>query len=316
MAPAEREELMTRPFRGFLALRPGAEHCLRRDASILADSVDGSASAPAAPRAGSGRGLQPQQVLRRAVRVCAARRAASPALTGEARLRGSGAKLVNGVAIGYGGQIGWGTVCYGSPNCAWGVDRGFVNHVEYKPDMGFTYAYPLKFPEETTGGVAAIAMNSKGHIYAVVRNDPGKPMLFEWDENYKLVHSFGADIASKAHGMAVDAEDNLWLCDQFGDTVMKFSPEREGADDPRRERPARRLERSQGPAPSVAADSMAFAPNGDIYIAMGHGNESPNDGAARILHLDKDGKFVNQWFGNAAGPGKFGMAPRDRRESE
>lgn len=40
---------------------------------------------------------------------------------------------------------------------------------------------------------------------------------------------------------------------------------------------------------------------------MGHGNESPNDGAARVLHLDKNGKFINQWFGNANGPGKFSM---------
>jgi sugar lactone lactonase YvrE len=25
--------------------------------------------------------------------------------------------------------------------------------------------------------------------------------------------------------MEVDAEDNLWVCDQFGDTVMIFSPD-------------------------------------------------------------------------------------------
>jgi len=29
----------------------------------------------------------------------------------------------------------------------------------------------------------------------------------------------------KAHGMAVDAEDNLWICDANGATVMKLSPE-------------------------------------------------------------------------------------------
>ena len=33
-----------------------------------------------------------------------------------------------------------------------------------------------------------------------------------------------------------------------------------------------------------------------------------NSGAARILHLDKNGKFINQWFGNAVGQGKFTMA--------
>jgi sugar lactone lactonase YvrE len=63
---------------------------------------------------------------------------------------------------------------------------------------------------------------------------------------------------------------------------------------------------------------MAFAPNGDVYIGEGHANESPNDtesddpantiGAARIIHLDKDGRFVNQWFGNEVGQGKFSSA--------
>jgi hypothetical protein len=60
---------------------------------------------------------------------------------------------------------------------------------------------------------------------------------------------------------------------------------------------------------------LAFAPNGDIYIAQGHANESPNDagsddpennvGVARVLHLDKDGTFINQWYGNSVGQGKF-----------
>ena len=63
---------------------------------------------------------------------------------------------------------------------------------------------------------------------------------------------------------------------------------------------------------------VAFAPNGDVYIAQGHGNESPNDtaaddaanniGASRILHLDSNGNYVNQWFGNEVGQGKFNSA--------
>jgi len=62
---------------------------------------------------------------------------------------------------------------------------------------------------------------------------------------------------------------------------------------------------------------LAFAPNGDIYIGEGHSNESPNDtdsddptnniGAARVIHLDKNGKFINQWYGNSVGQGKFSM---------
>src|SRR5262249_47813929 len=58
-----------------------------------------------------------------------------------------------------------------------------------------------------------------------------------------------------------------------------------------------------------------WASNGDMFIFEGHANESPNDvdgpdpwnriGAARVIHLDKNLKFVNQWYGNSGGPGKF-----------
>ena len=231
----------------------------------------------------------------------------NPPLMGEDRLRGSGAKFVNGVAIETGGQIGWGPVCFGSPICAWQFNRQAVQHVVYKPDLGFTYAYPLKFPEGTFGGVGSIAMNSKGHIFAFVRNDPGKPMIFEFDEDYKIVRSFGTDMFSKPHGMEVDADDNLWVCDQFGDTVTKFSPEGKvlltlGVKGQRGD-----WNEEKGQRLLWQPLTISFAANGDIYIGMGHANESPNDGAARVLHLDKDGKFINQWFGNNAGPGHFSM---------
>jgi hypothetical protein len=62
---------------------------------------------------------------------------------------------------------------------------------------------------------------------------------------------------------------------------------------------------------------LAFAPNGDIYIGEGHANESPNGtdsgrptnslGAARVIHLDKTAKFINQWYGNNVGQGRFSM---------
>ena len=68
----------------------------------------------------------------------------------------------------------------------------------------------------------------------------------------------------------------------------------------------------------MAAGFIAFGPNNDVYIGEGHANESPDDvgsddpanmiGAARILHLDRNGKFMNQWFGDEVGAGKFDQA--------
>ncbi len=210
--------------------------------------------------------------------------------------------------------------CSHSPICGWGRGRNLITHELWKkPDLDFSYAYPFTFPEGMTGGVSAVALNSKEHLFAFQRNPAGTPQLFEFDQNHKLVRTIGEDVighANKAHGMAIDAEDNIWICDENGDTVMKISPDG-------------RLLMTLG-VPGTRGDwdeakgqrllwqplHLAFASNGDIYIGMGHANESPNDtdrspenksGAARVLHLDKKGKFINQWFGNNAGQGHFSM---------
>ena len=61
------------------------------------------------------------------------------------------------------------------------------------PDLAFKVAYPFALPEGG-GGVAAVAINSKGHLFAFQRNDPGKPQLFEFDEHHKLVRTIGEDV--------------------------------------------------------------------------------------------------------------------------
>ena len=126
--------------------------------------------------------------------------------------------------------------CANSPICAWGRERNNISHELRTPDLGFTFAYPFALPEGG-GGVSAVAINSKEHLFAFQRNAAGKPQLFEFDQNHKLVRTIGEDVIghqNKAHGMAIDAEDNIWICDENGDTVMKLSPEGKAADDDRR----------------------------------------------------------------------------------
>ena len=62
-----------------------------------------------------------------------------------------------------------------------------------------------------------------------------------------------------------------------------------------------------------------FLPNGDMFIFEGHANESPNDvdgpdptnrlGVARVIHLDKNQKFINQWFGECRRAGEIRQRP-------
>ena len=101
--------------------------------------------------------------------------------------------------------------CTRSPLCAWSRERNIISHEVRKPDLGFTYSYPFALPEGG-GGVSAVAINSKGHLFAFQRNAAGKPQLFEFDQNHKLVRAIGDDVIghqNKAHGMAVDADDNV-----------------------------------------------------------------------------------------------------------
>src|SRR5215467_10548832 len=198
--------------------------------------------------------------------------------------------------------VGGAEPCKGSTVCALSRERNTIAHEVRTPDLAFEFAYPFALPEGG-GGVSAVAINSKGHLFALQRNAAGKPQLFEFDEGHKLVRAIGEDVIghqNKAHGMAIDAEDNIWICDENGDTVKKLSSQGKllmtiGVPGQRGD-----WDEAKGQRLLWQPLHMAFAPNGDIYIGEGHANESPNDtesedpansvGAARVIHLDKAGK--------------------------
>jgi DNA-binding beta-propeller fold protein YncE len=183
--------------------------------------------------------------------------------------------------------------------------------------MGYTFSYPYALPPGP-GGVPAVALDSKGNLWVFQRKPAGSPQLFKFDPNQKLVLQIGDDVIGhqdKAHGMAVDSEDNVWIVDTNGATVIKLSPEGKllqtiGVRGRRGDWDEAKQQRLLWQPVMIA-----FGPNGDIYIGEGHANESPNDtdsgdaantiGAARILRLDKTGKFISQWYGNSVGQGKF-----------
>lgn len=213
--------------------------------------------------------------------------------------------------------------CAHSMACAsnLGGTKVTLERVEWKQTMGYTFAYPYALPFNTSnggGGVSGVAMDSKGDLWAFQRNAPGRAQLFEFGPDYKLMRTVGEDVIGhqyKAHGIAVDKEDNVWICDADGSTVMKLSPEgkllltigTKGHRGDWKEEIGQRL--------LWQPMDVAFGANDDVFIGEGHADESPNDigsddptnniGLARVIHLDKDGKFINQWFGDNWGPGKF-----------
>jgi hypothetical protein len=209
--------------------------------------------------------------------------------------------------------------CSHSPICGRrnGKARSDMQRVEWKQEMGYTFSYPYFVPKGY-GGIPSVALDSKGNLWVFKRSVAGQPQLFKFDVNHKLILTVGEDVIGrqdKAHGMAVDASDNVWITDNGQATVMELSPQGKllktiGVRGHRGD-----WIEAKGQRLLWQPVMVAFAPNGDVYISEGHANESPNDvdsdeptnveGVARVIHLDKNGKFINQWFGNEVGNGKF-----------
>jgi sugar lactone lactonase YvrE len=212
--------------------------------------------------------------------------------------------------------------CAHSPLCSTTIGGGkpTVDRVLWN-QAGYTFAYPFALPAGATGGVSGVAVDSHDNLWAFERNPSGTPQLFEFDAHHKLIRTVGPDVINyifKAHGIAVDAQDNVWICDADGSVVLELSPEGKLIKTIGTRTKRGDWDEAKGQHLLWQPMDIGFGPKGDLYISEGHADESPNDvatddpanvvGAARILHFDKSGKFVNQWYGNSWGPGKFTMA--------
>jgi len=132
------------------------------------------------------------------------------------------------------------------------------------------------------------------------------PVVLKFNSDGEMVRSFGGGIFAVPHGFHVDYEGNIWVTDApftlppgiegKGHIVVKFSPEGD------------RL-MTLGTPGITGDDSSHFnmpsdvlvAPNGDIFVADGHGGESN----ARIVKFDSEGNYLMDWGEAGSGPGQF-----------
>src|SRR5437667_1986717 len=117
----------------------------------------------------------------------------------------------------------------------------------------------------------------------------------------RFLKSFGAGMFAFPHGIHIDRAGNVWVTDADGKDgkghqVVKFSAEG-------------KVLLTLGKA-GVAGDGtdtfnrpsdVITAPNGDIFVADGHGGDSN----ARIVKFSKDGKFIKTWGKKGSAPGEF-----------
>jgi DNA-binding beta-propeller fold protein YncE len=123
----------------------------------------------------------------------------------------------------------------------------------------------------------------------------------KFDSSGAFQRAFGAGVFAVPHSFYVDRDGNVWAGDQVakngkGADLIKFSPD--GTVLMTLGKPG-----MPGDAPGYlsAVSAVVVAPNGDMYVADGHG-AGTND---RIVKLSKDGKLITTWGKHGKGPGEF-----------
>ncbi len=132
------------------------------------------------------------------------------------------------------------------------------------------------------------------------------PVILKFNSSGDMVRSFGSGIFAVPHGFHVDHDGNIWVTDApfnlppgvegKGHVVVKFSPLGD------------RL-MTLGTPGVPGNDQNHFnmpsdvhvAPNGDIFVADGHGGDSNG----RIVKFDSQGNYLMEWGRPGSGPGEF-----------
>jgi|HubBroStandDraft_1064217.scaffolds.fasta_scaffold27040_3 sugar lactone lactonase YvrE len=150
------------------------------------------------------------------------------------------------------------------------------------------------------GQVISVDGDAQGNVWVFHR---GEPPLLEFDASGRLLKSLCEGMFVQAHGLFIDRDGFLWVTDgrgkdgkgqqvfklnQDGKVLMTLGTAGVAGD---------------GPNTFNAPSDVAIAPNGDIFVADGHGGETN----ARVVKFSKDGTFIKAWGKKGSAPGEFNI---------
>ncbi len=174
---------------------------------------------------------------------------------------------------------------------------------ERAPELQYVaVADPLHVPAGTAlGPSSAVAFDPQGHLYVFHR---GANPLAQFDPDGRFVRSFGdAHGFERPHGLRIDGEGNLWVTDVRAHFVVKMNPDGKVLMVLGVPGQAGEWDESSGTRFLNEPNDLAFGPNGEIFVAQGHGNGVPG-----VLKFDKNGRFLSSWGGQGTGIGEFDIA--------
>jgi len=142
--------------------------------------------------------------------------------------------------------------------------------------------------------VADVEVDGEDNVY--VFNRGAHPMIV-FDKDGKFLKSWGENLFTRAHGVTLGPDGNLWCVDDKDHTVRKCTLDGKvlltiGA--PNKPAPY------QSGKPFNRPTKVAFDADGDLYISDGYGN-------ARVHRYTEKGEYRGSWGEYGTDPGQFNL---------
>jgi DNA-binding beta-propeller fold protein YncE len=127
-----------------------------------------------------------------------------------------------------------------------------------------------------------------------------------FDRGGNVLSMWGEGLFTRAHGITIALDDSVFLTDDLGHVVHKFTPDGKllmtlGTRDQPSDTGATSIDfrtvTHAGP-PFHYPTNLAIAVNGDLLISDGYGN-------ARVHRFSRDGRLLHSWGEPGDGPGQF-----------
>ena len=152
--------------------------------------------------------------------------------------------------------------------------------------------WPQRPPEVNWSDMPGVAVDAADRVYVYTR---ALPPVQVYSADGKFLRSWGDESIKGAHHIKIDGDGNVWIAVYAAHVVQQYTPDG-------------KLLRTLGTMNKPGRDKdhfnqptdMAITASGDIYISDGYQN-------ARVVHFDKDGKYVKEWGEPGQKPGQFSI---------
>jgi sugar lactone lactonase YvrE len=160
--------------------------------------------------------------------------------------------------------------------------------ISYEADS----TWPERRQDVVWGAMSSVAVDGQDNVWVLSR---ANPFVQVYQADGKFLQSWGEGLFGSPHMLKLDHQGNVWVTDTRQHVVVQCSPDG-------------KVLRTLGTRGEPGCDDRHFnkptdvvvTPAGDVFVSDGYGN-------ARVVHYDKDGKFVRAWGKLGIEPGEFNL---------